>query len=88
VPRALLSVFDKTGVVDFARALHDLGWELLSSGGTAKVIADAGIPVIDVATVTGYPAILGHHVARVAPTRTLHACHHCGYENNFPKSYT
>jgi hypothetical protein len=33
-------VFDKTGVVDFARALHDLGWELLSSGGTAKVIAD------------------------------------------------
>ena len=36
MPRALLSVFDKTGVVDFARALHDLGWELLSSGGTAK----------------------------------------------------
>ena len=55
-------MFDKTGVVDFARALHDLGWELLSSGGTAKVIADAGIPVIDVATVTGYPAILGHRV--------------------------
>jgi len=68
VPRALLSVFDKTGVVDFARALHDLGWELLSSGGTAKVIADAGIPVIDVATVTGYPAILGHRVVTLHPS--------------------
>jgi phosphoribosylaminoimidazolecarboxamide formyltransferase/IMP cyclohydrolase len=61
-------VFDKTGVVDFARALHDLGWELLSSGGTAKVIADAGIPVIDVATVTGYPAILGHRVVTLHPS--------------------
>jgi phosphoribosylaminoimidazolecarboxamide formyltransferase / IMP cyclohydrolase len=68
VPRALLSVYDKTGVVDFARALHDLGWELLSSGGTAKAIADAGIPVIDVATVTGYPAILGHRVVTLHPS--------------------
>jgi phosphoribosylaminoimidazolecarboxamide formyltransferase/IMP cyclohydrolase len=68
MPRALLSVFDKTGVVDFARALHDLGWELLSSGGTAKVIADAGIPVVDVATVTGYPAILGHRVVTLHPS--------------------
>ena len=68
MPRALLSVFDKTGVVDFARALHDLGWELLSSGGTATVIADAGIPVIDVATVTGYPAILGHRVVTLHPS--------------------
>ena len=58
MPRALLSVFDKTGVVDFARALHDLGWELLSSGGTAKVIADAGIPVIDVATVVMLGSLL------------------------------
>ena len=68
MPRALLSVFDKTGVADFARALHDLGWELLSSGGTAQVIADAGIPVIDVATVTGYPAILGHRVVTLHPS--------------------
>jgi phosphoribosylaminoimidazolecarboxamide formyltransferase/IMP cyclohydrolase len=68
MPRALLSVFDKTGVVDFARALHELGWELLSSGGTAKVIADAGIPVVDVATVTGYPAILGHRVVTLHPS--------------------
>ena len=68
VPRALLSVYDKTGIVDFARSLSDLGWELLSSGGTAKVIADAGIPVIDVATVTGYPAILGHRVVTLHPS--------------------
>ena len=82
MPRALLSVFDKTGVVDFARALHDLGWELLSSGGTAKVIADAGIPVIDVATVTGYPAILGHRVVTLHPSihgalLQARACHSC-----------
>jgi phosphoribosylaminoimidazolecarboxamide formyltransferase/IMP cyclohydrolase len=63
----LISVYDKTGVVDFARALHDLGWELLSSGGTAKVIADAGIPVTDVAQITGYPAILGHRVVTLHP---------------------
>ena len=68
MPRALLSVFDKTGVVDFARELHNLGWDLLSSGGTAKVIADAGIPVMDVATVTGYPAILGHRVVTLHPS--------------------
>ena len=68
MPRALLSVYDKTGVVDFARALHDLGWELLSSGGTAKVIADAGIPVIDVAEITGFPAILGHRVVTLHPS--------------------
>ena len=61
-------MFDKTGVVDFARELHNLGWDLLSSGGTAKVIADAGIPVIDVATVTGYPAILGHRVVTLHPS--------------------
>ena len=61
-------MYDKTGVVDFARELHNLGWELLSSGGTAKVIADAGIPVIDVATVTGYPAILGHRVVTLHPS--------------------
>jgi phosphoribosylaminoimidazolecarboxamide formyltransferase/IMP cyclohydrolase len=61
-------VYDKTGVVDFARELHNLGWDLLSSGGTAKVIADAGIPVMDVATVTGYPAILGHRVVTLHPS--------------------
>ena len=67
MPRALISVYDKTGVIDFARSLSDLGWELLSSGGTAKVIADAGIPVTDVAQITGYPAILGHRVVTLHP---------------------
>ncbi|MGE0880863.1 MAG: bifunctional phosphoribosylaminoimidazolecarboxamide formyltransferase/IMP cyclohydrolase [Acidimicrobiia bacterium] len=65
--RALLSVFDKTGVVEFARGLHELGWDLVSSGGTAKAIAEAGIPVSDVADLTGYPAILGHRVVTLHP---------------------
>ena len=42
--RALLSVYDKTGVVELARGLHELGWELVSSGGTARALADAGLP--------------------------------------------
>src|SRR6478752_8722924 len=65
--RALLSVYDKTGIVDLARRLHDLGVELVSSGGTASVIADAGVPVIDVADFTGYPAMLGHRVVTLHP---------------------
>ncbi len=67
MPRALLSVFDKTGVVELAKGLHELGWDLLSSGGTAKAIAEAGMPVTDVADVTGYPAILGHRVVTLHP---------------------
>ncbi len=70
--RALLSVYDKSGVVELASALRDLGWELVSSGGTAKVIAAAGLPVLDVADLTGFPAILGHRVV------TLHPAIHAG----------
>jgi len=65
--RALLSVYDKNGIVDLARSLHELGIELISSGGTAAVIAEAGIPVIDVAEITGVPAILGHRVVTLHP---------------------
>jgi phosphoribosylaminoimidazolecarboxamide formyltransferase/IMP cyclohydrolase len=65
--RALLSVYDKTGVVDLARALHELGWDLVSSGGTARAIAEAGVPVTDVADLTGVPAILGHRVVTLHP---------------------
>ncbi|NDE52862.1 MAG: bifunctional phosphoribosylaminoimidazolecarboxamide formyltransferase/IMP cyclohydrolase PurH, partial [Actinobacteria bacterium] len=54
-------------IVEFARELHSLGWKLLSSGGTAEALADAGIPVTDVAAVTGYPAILGHRVVTLHP---------------------
>jgi phosphoribosylaminoimidazolecarboxamide formyltransferase / IMP cyclohydrolase len=71
-PRALLSVYDKSGIVDLAAALHELGWELVSSGGTADAVAAAGLPVTDVAELTGFPAILGHRVV------TLHPAVHAG----------
>ena len=67
MPRALLSVYDKTGIVEFASALHALGWSLLSSGGTARVISDAGIPVVDVAELTGLEPILDHRVVTLHP---------------------
>jgi phosphoribosylaminoimidazolecarboxamide formyltransferase/IMP cyclohydrolase len=65
--RALLSVYDKTGVVDLARRLHELGVELISSGGTARAISESGLPVVDVADHTGYPAMLGHRVVTLHP---------------------
>ena len=64
---ALLSVFDKTGIADFAKNLVDAGWTLLSSGGTASVIAEAGLPVVDVADHTGSPIMLGHRVVTLHP---------------------
>ena len=64
---ALLSVFDKTGIAEFASELIDAGWTLLSSGGTAKVIAEAGLPVTDVADHTGSPIMLGHRVVTLHP---------------------
>ena len=65
--RALLSVYDKTGIVELARALHELDVELVSSGGTARAIAEAGLAVTDVADITGVPAILGHRVVTLHP---------------------
>ena len=65
--RALLSVYDKTGITELAAGLAELGWELISSGGTARVIAEAGIPVIDVADHTGSPIMLGHRVVTLHP---------------------
>jgi len=65
--RALLSAYDKSGIVDLAKGLVDLGWDLVSSGGTAKAIADAGLPVTDVADLTGFPAMLGHRVVTLHP---------------------
>ncbi len=65
--RALLSVYDKTGVVDLAQRLHALDVDLISSGGTASAIAKAGIPVTDVADITGFPAMLGHRVVTLHP---------------------
>ena len=67
---ALISVFDKTGIVSFAKALSDIGFDILASGGTAKVLINAGIGVTDVATIVGEP-ILGHRV--VTLSREIHA---------------
>ncbi len=67
IRRALLSVSDKTGIVDFARALHDLGIELLSTGGTAKLLNDSGIPVIEVADYTGFPEMMDGRLKTLHP---------------------
>jgi len=68
MPTALLSVFDKTGIVELATALSEAGWDLVSSGGTAKALHEAGLVVTDVADLTGYPAMLGHRVVTLHPT--------------------
>jgi phosphoribosylaminoimidazolecarboxamide formyltransferase/IMP cyclohydrolase len=67
VRRALLSVSDKTGVIDLATFLHERGVELLSTGGTAKAIKDAGLPVMDVSDYTGSPEILDGRVKTLHP---------------------
>ena len=64
---ALISVSDKTGIVDFARALHALGIRLLSTGGTAKLLADQGLPVTEVAELTGFPEMLDGRVKTLHP---------------------
>ena len=72
IRRALLSVYDKTGLIDLARALADAGAELLASGGTRAALVDAGIPVTEIADYTGQPEILGGRV------KTLHPKIHAG----------
>lgn len=65
--RALISLSEKTGLLDFARGLHVLGVELVASGGTAATLAGAGLPVIPVADLTGYPDLLGGRVKTLHP---------------------
>jgi phosphoribosylaminoimidazolecarboxamide formyltransferase / IMP cyclohydrolase len=65
--RALLSVYDKTGLTDLASGLTDLGWELVASGNTARALADAGIAHREVATFTGAPEMLGGRVKTLHP---------------------
>jgi phosphoribosylaminoimidazolecarboxamide formyltransferase/IMP cyclohydrolase len=72
IKRALLSVSDKSGIVEFATALVDHGIELISTGGTAKVLKNAGLSVIDVSSLTGYPEMLDGRV------KTLHPVVHGG----------
>ena len=67
IKRALLSVSDKTGVIEFAHQLAQLGVELLSTGGTASLLADAGIAVTEVADYTGFPEMLGGRVKTLHP---------------------
>ncbi|MFT7173957.1 MAG: phosphoribosylaminoimidazolecarboxamide formyltransferase/IMP cyclohydrolase, partial [Paracoccaceae bacterium] len=68
IARALLSVSDKSGLVDFAKSLHeDYGVELLSTGGTAKALRDAGLPVIDVAEYTGAPELFEGRLKTLHP---------------------
>ncbi len=71
-PRALLSVSDKDGIADLGRALIDRGWELLSTGGTAKALQEAGLEVTSVAEVTGHPEMMEGRV------KTLHPAVHAG----------
>ena len=81
IQRAILSVTDKTGLVDFARSLSTLGIELISTGGTAKLLRDSGIPVKDISDLTGFPEMLGGRV------KTLHPKVHGGilYRREDPK---
>ena len=72
VSRALLSVSDKTGLVDFARALHARGIALVSTGGTHRTLREAGLPVTEVADLTGFPEMMDGRV------KTLHPAVHGG----------
>jgi phosphoribosylaminoimidazolecarboxamide formyltransferase / IMP cyclohydrolase len=67
IQRAILSVTDKTGLVDFARELSDLGIELISTGGTAKLLRDSGVAVKDISELTGFPEMLDGRVKTLHP---------------------
>ncbi len=67
IERALISVYDKTGIVEFARELASLGVEIVSTGGTAKLLREAGVAVRDVADLTGWPEMLGGRVKTLHP---------------------
>jgi phosphoribosylaminoimidazolecarboxamide formyltransferase/IMP cyclohydrolase len=72
MPLALLSVSDKSGLVDFARGLVELGWELVSTGGTARALRQAGLTVRDISELTGFPEMMDGRV------KTLHPLVHGG----------
>ena len=70
--RALLSVWEKSGIVELGNALSKMGWEILSTGGTSRKLREAGIPVIDVSDATGHPECFDGRV------KTLHPAIHGG----------
>ncbi len=67
IQRALISVSDKTGIVEFAQRLHRAGVELLSTGGTAKLLTDSGVPVVEVSDYTGFPEMMAGRVKTLHP---------------------
>ena len=67
IQRALLSVSDKTGVLELAQKLNDLGVELLSTGGTAKLLQEAGLPVKEVSEHTGFPEMMAGRIKTLHP---------------------
>ncbi len=72
MPRAILSVSDKTGLVEFARGLAELGWELVSTGGTARALREAGLDAREIREITGHPEMMEGRV------KTLHPAVHAG----------
>src|SRR5215467_8450057 len=67
IRRALVSVTDKSGLQEFARGLHELGVEIISTGGTARAIVEAGVPVKEVSTITGFPEMLDGRLKTIHP---------------------
>ncbi|MDP6032542.1 MAG: bifunctional phosphoribosylaminoimidazolecarboxamide formyltransferase/IMP cyclohydrolase, partial [Candidatus Marinimicrobia bacterium] len=67
VNRALISVFNKTGAADLAKSLHELGVEILSTGGTAKALRNANVPVSDVSDYTQFPEIMDGRIKTINP---------------------
>ena len=67
IKQALISVSDKAGVLEFAKALHQQGVKILSTGGTAKLLVDNGVPVTEVADYTGFPEMLDGRVKTLQP---------------------
>ena len=71
-PRALLSVWEKEGIVEFANSLYEMGWKIISTGGTARKLRESNIEVMDVSELTNHPEILSGRV------KTLHPAVHGG----------
>ena len=67
IKRALISVYDKSGIVDLARALAEHGVEILSTGGTARALTEAGLAVTDISAVTGMPEMMDGRVKTLHP---------------------
>ncbi len=82
IGRALISVSDKTGLLDLARALAGLGVELISTGGTSGMLRAAGLAVRDVAEVTGFPEMMDGRVKDAATPMSMAACWRCATMTN------